>query len=672
MADANIKDWNILSASNTGANPEGAPENMPRSDVNNVMREMMGAHRRDWTSAPLALGGGAWRDPTEGITPSFISASSLRIPGIDLTHCFPPNRKIRIQYADGNNDGYCFVDTSAFTGGNTDLTVEDFDDVNPDDVVRNVTITRVSFYSAFGGSSLHELGRGAFEGVGGNSFVVPLVETAAGIQAALTLAASENKIVLLKNTAYSIENEITVPTGSVIRGTRNTTLTLANSLNKPFFRLADSATDIELSGFEMKGNASNQSALGQGVQFGEGNERVFISNLYIRFCWGNGIDMGASVTSYQNILIDNCFVEECGKHCIIINYPSVIELPSIYLSNVTLKNPATNGAELTDGCCLTTAAPIQVSNISCDISVSGSDTGAGIRVTGAGVIVSGFRIFSNIGSNHFGIDVSGENSHFSDGIIEVGNNVPLRCSSNSNRFTNLHFHGGNEAVEITGTYNDIVGCMFDVFSQQAMKLLAGADHNNIRDNVFTSSLNGIDIAATCKNNIVLDNLFNGVYTTSIVDAGDQNGLGVTFTDKPTEQSNFGINQVAVAGLTGINFPLPPNGARRFKISCKLSVNVVGTTTINVKLHAGVNGVFAGDVLFTTVTRTNASSRDYYLFELGPIFFIPTAAWMLSVSIQSGSTSTCDVYKNGENRVTASANQIHSQTQSYVLCEYVDG
>ena len=48
MADIAATSWSETAAGNSAAPPDGWPENMPRSTVNNTGREMMGAIKRDW------------------------------------------------------------------------------------------------------------------------------------------------------------------------------------------------------------------------------------------------------------------------------------------------------------------------------------------------------------------------------------------------------------------------------------------------------------------------------------------------------------------------------------------------------------------------------------------------------------------------------------------------
>jgi hypothetical protein len=155
-----IKDLTNNADTNTATPPQGAPEGMQRTAVNNTMREMMGAIRGDWDgSAPS--GGSQWRDVSGGNLVSRVSASQLTIGVLDLTSSFPIGRKVKLTYPTGNS-GYAFVSAVSFGGGDTTITVADFDDASPDDEVR-AGITNCLMASGFGDIADHGIGQAAYE-----------------------------------------------------------------------------------------------------------------------------------------------------------------------------------------------------------------------------------------------------------------------------------------------------------------------------------------------------------------------------------------------------------------------------------------------------------------------------------------------------------------------------
>jgi hypothetical protein len=99
---SDIKDWSPIAAQNNDAPPDGWPENMLPSDVNNSARENMAAIRRKWEDS-------AWVDL--GHVPTFISTKSFTIPG-DVTEFYGVGRRVRL---DDSSTLYATIDGVAFT-----------------------------------------------------------------------------------------------------------------------------------------------------------------------------------------------------------------------------------------------------------------------------------------------------------------------------------------------------------------------------------------------------------------------------------------------------------------------------------------------------------------------------------------------------------------------------
>jgi hypothetical protein len=81
-----IKSWSATAASNNDSPPDGWPEGMNPSDVNNAAREMMAAIRTQHEDS-------AWIDL--GQTPTFISTVSFSLVG-DVAAAYGTGRRIRI------------------------------------------------------------------------------------------------------------------------------------------------------------------------------------------------------------------------------------------------------------------------------------------------------------------------------------------------------------------------------------------------------------------------------------------------------------------------------------------------------------------------------------------------------------------------------------------------
>ncbi|MFA7256041.1 MAG: hypothetical protein WC047_00500 [Kiritimatiellales bacterium] len=106
----NISGWSTTAASNNSASPNGFPENMPPSGVNDSAREVMAAVR-------------AWYEAAEWINlghiPTFVSTTSFTIP-TDVTGTYHVGRRMRFTDA---TTLYGTIATSTYGAPNTTVTV---------------------------------------------------------------------------------------------------------------------------------------------------------------------------------------------------------------------------------------------------------------------------------------------------------------------------------------------------------------------------------------------------------------------------------------------------------------------------------------------------------------------------------------------------------------------
>lgn len=107
-----IESWSTTAASNNASPPNGAPEGMAPSTVNNTMRQMMAATRTWYETAQ-------WINL--GYTHTYVGATQFKISGQDLTAIYSVGRKVR---AVGTSTGtiYGYISVSAFSTDTT-LTV---------------------------------------------------------------------------------------------------------------------------------------------------------------------------------------------------------------------------------------------------------------------------------------------------------------------------------------------------------------------------------------------------------------------------------------------------------------------------------------------------------------------------------------------------------------------
>lgn len=83
---SNIKSWSLVPASNNAAPPQGAPEGMAPSTVNDIIRQQMADHRAQWEDAQ-------WFD--YGFSISYTSATVLRFNQTSQAALTHTNRRIK-------------------------------------------------------------------------------------------------------------------------------------------------------------------------------------------------------------------------------------------------------------------------------------------------------------------------------------------------------------------------------------------------------------------------------------------------------------------------------------------------------------------------------------------------------------------------------------------------
>ena len=110
-----IKRWNSSAASNTLSPPDGAPEGWAPADVNNVIREIMGAVRRQYEDPDFT---------DYDHTPTFVTAISFTVSG-DHTARYAVDRRIRA--AVGGSLLYGDIISATATGGVTTTVIVELD-----------------------------------------------------------------------------------------------------------------------------------------------------------------------------------------------------------------------------------------------------------------------------------------------------------------------------------------------------------------------------------------------------------------------------------------------------------------------------------------------------------------------------------------------------------------
>lgn len=105
-----IDAWSTTAASNNAAPPDGAPEGMAASTVNNTMRQIMASVR-------------AWYENAQwinlGLTPTRLDGDSFSLTG-DVTATFHVGRRIKVT---GSATGYATISASSYSSPNTTIDV---------------------------------------------------------------------------------------------------------------------------------------------------------------------------------------------------------------------------------------------------------------------------------------------------------------------------------------------------------------------------------------------------------------------------------------------------------------------------------------------------------------------------------------------------------------------
>lgn len=108
---SNIKNWSITPASNNATPPQGAPEGMAPSTVNDIMRQQMSDHRYQWQDAEWFC----WGD-----TLSRASGTTFKVNGTDATSRYLAQRRIKLF---DTTTMYGTVVSSSYSAPDTTVTI---------------------------------------------------------------------------------------------------------------------------------------------------------------------------------------------------------------------------------------------------------------------------------------------------------------------------------------------------------------------------------------------------------------------------------------------------------------------------------------------------------------------------------------------------------------------
>jgi len=515
---SDVKKWKSVAASNTGTGftpPDGFPEGMLRSDLNDSMREVQASIRRTWDDPD-------WKDPVDGFTVVQGSdTTKVKIQATDATAYFKVNQKVRVRTPDAANYAYAFVASVAMVGSDTEVTLEDFDTTGTPTPSGSVhaSCNGIDIYFLGGGdTNNHGIGRSAFESGQSTGFEVPATEDVAGINAAIVAASSNGKTVLLPKATIGLDDAISIPAASddlriVGMGVGQTILKRNDALDsKDVISVADDAVNITIENIQIDGNCANNTTAGHGINFGDNVQNVRLRDLLIVNCWSNAINFGGTEVgggeAYSDIRIESTKIDRCGNTGIFINDPNGSNA-RVYISDVSIARFGDTGDASTSGsgaCGIDIDGPAKMSGITIDAtsttphaSFSGScillreaETG-GTPGGGSKAQLSDFRITGDF-PGIIGLKIRGADNQISNGYINLtgtgtvkpisveGEGAGAEAASNT-ILSGIHVADGTWSEVLGNTDRTLIdGCRFSAASTRA--LLIGGLNARVQNCVF--------------------------------------------------------------------------------------------------------------------------------------------------------------------------------------------
>jgi len=342
---SDIERWSSTASSNNAAPPDGFPENMARSDVNNSARELMAATRRMWDDPD-------WKNPVYGYSVAQGSSTSVVIQGVDASGLFNENQKVRVRCA-SSASAYAFVASVSYSSPDTTVTLDGFDTLGTPSPSTTVPLDAngIDVYFLGGGvNNNHGIGRGAFED-GDSAFEIPTDSTATAINAAIVASQTSGKAVLLPAGTITLDDEILIPASSSdlkIIGAAGigTLLSLDNSVNKSVIRVANSTTNIVIENLEINGNRTNQSSSSStlhrfnGIKVEYAASNLTIRDCIIRDCQNNGISLDDTTSSgsYTGIKIENVKILRTANNSIFVGNDDG-NTRDVFMRNIEVVDP---------------------------------------------------------------------------------------------------------------------------------------------------------------------------------------------------------------------------------------------------------------------------------------------------------------------------------------------
>jgi len=675
---SDLRRWALTAAGNDFPVPDGWPEDMARSQVNNAARELMRAVRKwydnpEWIDLMVDTSG----DP---LTISFVSTSIVRVEARDMTSYFTAGRRIRMSTGGGAYT-YGHVVSAAMTGPDTDVTVDTMSGAGSvvpagvDQLDLHITST---------------LGTLAFQNALDLGFYVPVSNDDEGIQGAIDDAnAAGGGIVLLTAAAYAVDGAITVKSDVVVFGSgpSSTVITVDAGLATTVISMSSRSAIVGVTI-----NAAAQTATQDTIRVSTSSTEVIIQNVRLESPANHGIRVGISGNKLINI--SDVWIEDPDKSGIIVE-DDLDDNDEITLSNITVRDPGNDGTtvdvygiQLAGRCSATNvnvtcdrASPQKQRGVylttkdsaglkgskECTVSnllVSGSgDQAIGIEIGGRGNAVSNVTMdLSGSSSRGIVIDSTGgggqvadyntiSNFHVKDSDIgiqlasDADDNVirggtilsagtkSVQIGGERNRLTDIYaFQGGSPSFEFLGgsADNECVGCVaYRNITGIGFEILASSEQNTLRGCIARSCADGMLL--TGDNNRVIACEFRDC--TDAVDSGADsinNRIMNCLFDNVTNQTadysegrNIWVgNQLA----DGLNYPLNSNA-----INASLEDNVVSNAVFASENVANVS-IYGG----LEIPGPAPDGGMWWKFQIAGIYQIPSVTRTITLKFYTSS------------------------------------
>jgi len=667
---AEIKSWKTTAGDNNSAPPDGFPEGMLRSKVNDSMREVMAAVRTFWDSPD-------WKNPVHGYTVTQDATASdpgstIKVAGVNASSLFLVNQKVKIT-SSSHNDAYAFVKTVTWSDPDTIIEVEDFDTTGTPTPHSSVSANANGIFTYFlgGSTGLNGIGRSAFGSGVSESFEIPGASTTAAFQTAITNAQSNGKIVLLPVGTHVMTATLNVsssPVSIMGMGDRQTILKRGSTGTDTMdlITVAANNTGLHLHNLQLDGDESNYSHDGHGVVFGDNPSNIRISDVLIKNIQNDAIRFGGTTAGSSNkvdkVWITGTTIERCGGTGIHIEDPNGIN-DRVFISDVSVSDFGENGelsTAVADACGINISGACQVNNVCLSATSTATrhaaPTGAflrsrkataggtppgglrnnwmGIRITGdvslvgieLGAVYStvsdGFIYLTGAGAVPINVEGVGSTAaelsshHIIRGIHVVGG---LRCEVESSAsdviFDSCNFQLGAR-FRVKGDWIRFQGCTFvqtgsGGIAGTALEVQSGSDNVEVRSCRFYDY--NIQIGASGDYFRVSDCHFESSTSTALSIVGDYcSVVGSVFKDDIAGVMLQGDS----ANVSGCNFDTCGTSISiQAGTSNTIGTNVIrgGTTGVAIAAASNNSKIF-GPIRFDGVTTEISNSDDSITFN----------------------------------------------------------